>query len=60
MNDAKDFFNSANDRFSKIVTDDDYDGLVNTIYFLKQIRDRSDEINGMFAPVKVMFKYKFF
>ena len=53
LDELKTFFKLANDRFSKTVNDDDYDGLVQTIDFLKQIRDRAQEINQTFEPIKV-------
>ena len=47
------FLNAANNRFVQPVLEDDYDGLLQTIYYLKEVRDRQYEIDDMFEPIKV-------
>lgn len=48
-----DFLHGAHDRFTQTVLEDDYDGLLNAIYYLKEIRDRQFKIDDMFDPLKV-------
>ncbi|KAK0087408.1 hypothetical protein PV325_001063 [Microctonus aethiopoides] len=47
-----DFLHGAHDRFTQTVLEDDYDGLLNAIYYLKEIRDRQFKIDDMFDPLK--------
>lgn len=59
------FLNEANNKFSQPVKEDDYEDLLKTIYYLKEVRDRQYEIDDMFEPIKVyiyiyyFFKYNF-
>ncbi|XP_047352693.1 dynein beta chain, ciliary-like [Vespa velutina] len=46
------FLNEASNKFSQPIKEDDYEDLLKTIYFLKEIRDRQYEIDDMFEPVK--------
>jgi magnesium-transporting ATPase (P-type) len=57
LQDLKEFLHNADLRFTQPVEKDDYDGLLNTIYFLKEVRDRTYEINNMFEPIKVQCIY---
>ncbi|XP_043280985.1 dynein beta chain, ciliary-like [Venturia canescens] len=46
------FFDAATERFTQPVLEDDHDGLLQTIYYLKEVRDRQYEIDGMFDSLK--------
>ncbi|XP_011314378.1 dynein beta chain, ciliary-like [Fopius arisanus] len=46
------FLHAAGDRFAQPVLEDDYDGLLQTIYYLKEVRDRQYKIDDMFGPLK--------
>lgn len=35
---------------------DDYEDLLNTIYYLKEVRDRQYQIDDMWEPIKVIVK----
>jgi len=39
----------------KPIDPDDYDELLNTIYYLKEVRDRQFEIDDMWEPIKVKY-----
>lgn len=41
------------ENFSRPIQEDDYDALLETIYYLKEVRDRQYEIEDMFDPIKV-------
>lgn len=53
LKDLSDFLHGAHNRFTQPVLEDDYDGLLQTIYYLKEVRDRQYEIDDMFVPVQV-------
>ena len=53
LKDLEDFLKKAHGRFLQPVEEDDYDGLLDTIYYLKEVRDRTFEIDSMFEPLKV-------
>lgn len=42
------------ENFSRPIQEDDYEGLLETIYYLKEVRDRQYEIEDMFDPIKVI------
>lgn len=42
------------ENFSRPIHEDDYDALLETIYYLKEVRDRQYEIEDMFDPIKVL------
>ncbi|XP_046432396.1 dynein beta chain, ciliary-like [Neodiprion fabricii] len=46
------FLNAAYTRFTQPVLEDDYDDLLQTIYYLKEVRERQYEIDDMFVPCK--------
>ncbi|XP_015187538.1 PREDICTED: dynein beta chain, ciliary-like [Polistes dominula] len=46
------FLNKASNKFAQPVKEDDYEDLLKTIYFLKEVRDRQFEIDDMFEPIK--------
>ncbi|XP_076749810.1 dynein beta chain, ciliary-like [Xylocopa sonorina] len=46
------FLQLAMDNFSRPIHEDDYDALLETIYYLKEVRDRQYEIEDMFDPIK--------
>ncbi|XP_076625371.1 dynein beta chain, ciliary [Colletes latitarsis] len=46
------FLEAAMENFSHNILEDDYDALLETIYYLKEIRDRQFEIEDMFDPIK--------
>ncbi|KAG7187946.1 hypothetical protein KM043_013908 [Ampulex compressa] len=48
------FINSATHMFTQPVVKDDYDVLLETIYYLKEVRDRQYEIDDAFEPIKEM------
>ncbi|XP_031848127.1 dynein beta chain, ciliary [Nomia melanderi] len=52
LEDLVEFLTSAMDNFSQSIQEDDYDALLVTISYLKQIRDRQFEIEDMFDPIK--------
>ncbi|XP_011494831.1 PREDICTED: dynein beta chain, ciliary-like [Ceratosolen solmsi marchali] len=52
LEDLTEFFKQAHTRFVQPVEKDDYDGLLNTIYYLKEVRDRTYEIDHIFIPIK--------
>lgn len=39
------------------VDPDDYEDLLNTIYYLKEVRDRQYEIDEMWEPIKVKLSF---
>jgi hypothetical protein len=41
----------------KPIDPDDYDELLNTIYYLKEVRDRQFEIDDMWDPIKVKYSH---
>jgi len=41
----------------KPIEPDDYDELLNTIYYLKEVRDRQFQIDNMWEPIKVKYFY---
>lgn len=47
------FLNAATDRFSQQVSEDDYQGLLSAIYYLKEVKNRQPKIDNMFDPIKV-------
>ncbi|XP_008208864.1 dynein beta chain, ciliary-like [Nasonia vitripennis] len=52
LEDLSVFLKKAHGRFTNPVDKDDYDGLLDTIYYLKEVRDRTFEIDDMFEPLK--------
>lgn len=48
------FLKAAMENFSRPIQEDDYDALLETIYYLKEVRDRQYEIEDMFDPIKVI------
>ncbi|KAK2582958.1 hypothetical protein KPH14_009015 [Odynerus spinipes] len=52
LKDLSIFLKDASNKFIQPVKEDDYDDLLKTIYFLKEVRDRQFEIDDMFEPVK--------
>ncbi|XP_017887523.2 dynein beta chain, ciliary-like [Ceratina calcarata] len=52
LQELENFLNAAMDNFSKPIQEDDYEGLLETIYYLKEVRDRQFEIEDMFDPIK--------
>ena len=53
------FLTAAMENFSHPVLEDDYDALLVTIYYLKEIRDRQFEIEDMFDPIQGTIIHKF-
>lgn len=41
-------------KFTKPIAPDDYEDLLNTIYYLKEVRDRQYQIDDMWEPIKVI------
>ena len=54
LKDLSEFLKAAMEDFSRPIHEDDYDALLDTIYYLKEIRDRQYEIEDMFDPIKVI------
>ncbi|XP_054007046.1 dynein beta chain, ciliary-like [Hylaeus anthracinus] len=52
LKDLAEFIQAAMDNFSNTIHEDDYEALLETIYYLKEIRDRHFEIEDMFDPIK--------
>lgn len=52
------FLKAAMENFSRPIHEDDYDALLETIYYLKEVRDRQYEIEDMFDPIKVILVTK--
>ncbi|XP_076235061.1 dynein beta chain, ciliary [Calliopsis andreniformis] len=52
LENLSEFLKAAMENFSQPVLEDDYEALLETIYYLKQIRDRQFEIEDMFDPIK--------
>lgn len=53
LEEIEDFLDKANARFMTPVAEDDYDNLLDMIDYLKQVRDRTYEIDDAFEPLKV-------
>ncbi|XP_025160705.1 dynein beta chain, ciliary-like [Harpegnathos saltator] len=47
-----DFLTKALKKFMQPIAADDYEDLLNTIYYLKEVRDRQYEIDDMWEPIK--------
>ncbi|XP_014229978.1 dynein beta chain, ciliary-like [Trichogramma pretiosum] len=56
LDDLSEFLKKVQTRFVNRVGDDDYNGLLETIYYLKEVRDRGYEIDDMFDPLKATIK----
>lgn len=41
-------------KFTQPIAPDDYENLLNTIYYLKEVRDRQYQIDNMWEPIKVI------
>lgn len=53
LRELNDFFTMCKGRFTKPVEPEDYDGLLEAIDYLKQVRDRTYEIDDAFEPLNV-------
>ena len=53
MKELSEFLDAAQKIFIQPVQEDDYDALLQIIYYLKEVRDRQFEIDDMFDPIKV-------
>ncbi|XP_034948410.1 dynein beta chain, ciliary-like [Chelonus insularis] len=51
LKELSDFLRGAYDRFTQPVLEEDYDGLLKTIYYLKEVRDRQFKIDVIFEPI---------
>ncbi|XP_076548684.1 dynein beta chain, ciliary isoform X2 [Osmia lignaria lignaria] len=51
LEDLSEFLKAAMENFSKPIHEDDYEALLETIYYLKEVRDRQFEIEDMFDPI---------
>ncbi|KOC63491.1 Dynein beta chain, ciliary [Habropoda laboriosa] len=52
LENLSEFLKAAMENFSQPIHEDDYDALLETIYYLKEVRDRQFEIEDMFDPIK--------
>ncbi|XP_015433748.1 PREDICTED: dynein beta chain, ciliary-like [Dufourea novaeangliae] len=52
LEDLAEFLKAAMENFTQSIQEDDYDALLVTISYLKEIRDRQFEIEDMFDPIK--------
>jgi len=41
-------------KFTQPIAPDDYEDLLNTIYYLKEVRDRQYQIDDIWEPIKVI------
>ncbi|XP_070518395.1 dynein beta chain, ciliary [Cardiocondyla obscurior] len=48
------FLTNALKKFTQPIAPDDYEDLLNTIYYLKEVRDRQYEIDDMWEPIKAI------
>ncbi|CAK9799022.1 Dynein beta chain, ciliary [Anthophora plagiata] len=52
LENLSEFLKAAMENFAKPIHEDDYEALLETIYYLKEVRDRQFEIEDMFDPIK--------
>ncbi|XP_018352750.1 PREDICTED: dynein heavy chain 9, axonemal-like [Trachymyrmex septentrionalis] len=52
LRDLSEFLTKALKKFTQPIEPDDYEDLLNTIYYLKEVRDRQFQIDDMWEPIK--------
>ncbi|XP_053593671.1 dynein beta chain, ciliary [Microplitis demolitor] len=52
LKELSEFLQKATSRFNQPILEDDYEGLLKTMYYLKEVRDKQYKIDGMFDPIK--------
>ena len=53
LTELSEFLEACRKIFTQSLQEDDYDALLQIIYYLKEVRDRQFEIDDMFEPIKV-------
>lgn len=56
MKELSEFLQEATERFNQPILEEDYEGLLKTMYYLKEVRDKQYKIDGMFDPIKVSYR----
>ncbi|XP_074102149.1 dynein beta chain, ciliary [Cotesia typhae] len=52
LKELSEFLQEATERFNQPILEEDYEGLLKTMYYLKEVRDKQYKIDGMFDPIK--------
>ncbi|EGI59469.1 Dynein beta chain, ciliary [Acromyrmex echinatior] len=52
LRNLSEFLTNALKKFTQPIAPDDYEDLLNTIYYLKEVRDRQFQIDDMWEPIK--------
>ncbi|XP_077280961.1 dynein beta chain, ciliary [Temnothorax americanus] len=54
LRNLSEFLTNALKKFTQPIAPDDYEDLLNTIYYLKEVRDRQYQIDDMWEPIKAI------
>lgn len=60
LRNLSEFLTNALKKFTQPIAPDDYEDLLNTIYYLKEVRDRQYQIDDMWEPIKVKWRMKYY